>query len=139
MSAALIAVLESIRDESGTLSPRLVVDAARDPQHVLHNRFEWDDSIAGEKYRISQARELLHVTFKPDPSQPTHLRAYVAIKGDSLQSSYVPTESAMLDPFQRTLVLRRMEREWKAFRARYRGMAEFAALIQHDMQGEEAS
>lgn len=133
MSAALIATLESIRDESGDLTPRLVVDAARPEDSPLHSRFEWDDSIAGEKYRLSQAGELLRVVFKPDPTQPTHLRAFVAVKGtDSTASSYVPTETAMADPFMRTLVLRRMEREWKALKSRYRHMAEFANMIQAD-------
>lgn len=139
MSTALIAVLEGIRDESGDLTPRLVVDAARPTDSPLHSHFEWDDTLAAEKWRLDQAGQLLRVTFKPDPTQPTHLRAFVAIKGeDSPQSSYVPTETAMQDDFMRTLVLRSMNREWKSFKKRYEHMAEFAALIQGDTQ-EEAS
>lgn len=43
----------------GRLSPRAVVDAARDPASVLHSRFEWDDSAAAEGFRLVQAQGLL--------------------------------------------------------------------------------
>jgi hypothetical protein len=133
-------LLQDIRDDRGDLTPAIVVEVARDPEHPLHPHFDWDNDSAAEKYRLHQAGQLLRVTFKPDPTKPTHLRAFVAIKGeDSPQSSYVPTESAMADPFMRALVLRSMNREWKNLKKRYEHMAEFAALIQHDMQGEEAS
>lgn len=52
--------LESIRAKAGgELTPGLVVDAARNPTHPLHNRFEWDDSEAAEAWRRQQARVLI--------------------------------------------------------------------------------
>lgn len=46
-------------EREGRLSPYDVVDAARDPTHVLHNHFEWDDTVAAERFRLSQARRLI--------------------------------------------------------------------------------
>ena len=46
-------------EAEGRLTPDNVVDAARDPQHVLHEEFEWDDTKAGPLYRQSQARTLI--------------------------------------------------------------------------------
>lgn len=43
----------------GALRPDDVVDDARDPKSPLHDQFEWDDSVAAHKYRISQARTLI--------------------------------------------------------------------------------
>lgn len=37
-----------------------IVDAARNEASELHKCFEWDDSIAAEKYREKQARDILH-------------------------------------------------------------------------------
>ena len=43
----------------GRIDPHAIVEAARSPESPLHRYFEWDDTSAAEKYRISQARELL--------------------------------------------------------------------------------
>jgi hypothetical protein len=113
------------------------VEAARAEDSPLHSRFEWDDTQAADKWRLEQAGQLLRVTFRPDPTKPTDLRAFVAIKGEETpRSSYVPTETAMADEFMRALVLRSMNRDWRNLKKRYEHMAEFAVLIQHDMQGE---
>jgi hypothetical protein len=51
MTTAIRDQLQSIYDEQGVLTPALVVETARDENHPLHASFEWDDGIAGEKYR----------------------------------------------------------------------------------------
>jgi hypothetical protein len=45
--------------ETGPLTPQRVLAAARDTSNALHAQFEWDDAIAGEAYRIEQARTLV--------------------------------------------------------------------------------
>lgn len=137
---SLLSELQAIRDERGELTPALVVETARDPEHPLHSRFEWDDSTAAEKWRLEQASQLLRVVKLPaDPSRPGDLRAFVAIKGkNSRRADYVPTEEALADEFARKLVLRDMEREWRLLKRRYEHMREFADLILSDLQ-EKAS
>jgi hypothetical protein len=132
--------LQAIRDQHGALTPVLVVETARDPEHPLHSRFEWDDSIAAEKWRLEQAGQLLRVVKLPtDPSRPDDLRAFVAVKGqDSHKADYVPTAEALADEFVRKLILRDMEREWRLLKRRYEHMREFADLILSDLQ-EKAS
>lgn len=51
--------LERIRSLTGQLRPRTVVDEARPEGSPIHAAFEWDDSAAGEKYRVHQARNLI--------------------------------------------------------------------------------
>jgi predicted RNA-binding protein YlxR (DUF448 family) len=135
---SLLSELQAIRDEHGSLTPVLVVETARDPEHPLHSRFEWDDSLAAEKYRLEQAGQLLRVVKLPaDPSRASDLRAFVAVKGkDSHRADYVPTEEAMADEFARKLVLRDMEREWRLLKRRYEHMREFADLILSDLHKE---
>lgn len=43
----------------GVLTPRAVVEASRNKKAVLHGEFEWDDAVAGESWRIQQARYLI--------------------------------------------------------------------------------
>ena len=57
----LKAVLLALEDAGGRLTAEGVLDAARDEAHPLHGEFEWDDSVAAEQHRLSQARKLLQV------------------------------------------------------------------------------
>lgn len=130
--------LLAIRERHGRLTPELVLDEARDPNHRLHSHFTWDDGEAAERWRLTQAAGLLRaVKVAVDPSRPADLRAFVAVRGaDSHRSDYVPVEEAMADDFTRRLVLRTMEREWKTLRRRYKDMSEFAELVLRDLRDE---
>lgn len=55
----------AIRDEllklesENQLSPKAVVDRAKDPANPMHKIFEWNDKVAGKRYRLQQARALI--------------------------------------------------------------------------------
>ena len=51
--------LERIRSLTGGLKPKDVVKKARPKRSPIHKAFEWDDDVAGEKYRVHQARNLI--------------------------------------------------------------------------------
>lgn len=137
MSAILCEQLQAIRDEHGSLTPALVVEVARNPEHPLHSRFDWDDTTAAHKWRLEQAGQLLRVTYRPIEGKPTELRAFSAVRGeDTPTSEYVPTGEALADPFTRELLLRQMKRDWQTFKRRYDHMAEYAALIRSEVEGQ---
>jgi hypothetical protein len=46
-------------ERQGKLTADDLIAAARSPKHPLHDRFEWDDTVAGQKWRIYQAREII--------------------------------------------------------------------------------
>jgi hypothetical protein len=93
--------LETIR-ATGPLTPERIEAHARDASHPLHAYFEWDDAVAGHKYRLEQARTLLRVVigtatviegttyefpkYVRDPDLAGNQQGYVAIRelaGDS--------------------------------------------------------
>jgi hypothetical protein len=55
-------VLTEMVKEHGGISPQMIVDEASDPGHELHKYFEWDDSLAAAKYRLSQATQMILAT-----------------------------------------------------------------------------
>jgi hypothetical protein len=57
--AAKRKALENCADRNGNIDPKDVVNAARSKKNPLHDSFEWDDSVAAEAYRITQAKDLL--------------------------------------------------------------------------------
>lgn len=45
-----------IENGQGNRLPHALLETARPHNHPLHSLFEWNNSIAGEKYRLAQAR-----------------------------------------------------------------------------------
>ncbi|HET8661084.1 MAG TPA: hypothetical protein VFM55_19065 [Micromonosporaceae bacterium] len=134
--------LQGIYKTHGQLTPRIVVDEARDKKHPLHERFEWDDAVAGEKYREVQAAELIRsVRIKfaaPGSDDERDVRAFHAVTKPE-GSTYVPVEELHADNFSRELLLRQAEREWKAMRRRYAHLEEFFAIVRDDIGHEPAA
>lgn len=133
-------VLLSIREEHGRLTPRIVLEEARAAEHPLHSRFEWDDAIAGDKYRLAQAHDLitaLKVKYAPaDDAKPERLgRAFHAVRDAEGPEPYryEPAETVAADPLMTKLVLADMEREWRALFHRYKQFSEFAVLVRGDL------
>lgn len=128
--STILETLTAIYEEKGELTAEGLVADAASPKHPLHDHFEWDDSRAGHLYRVEQARQLLRVTYAPTPGAPTHMRAFVAVRGESTpRAEYKPTEEVLLDPIQRQLLLNQMKRDWATFQRRYEHMAEYAEFL----------
>lgn len=51
-------VCEALRNGAG-LSPQNLLDVSRSEGAVLHNEFEWNDSIAAEKFRLLRAGHII--------------------------------------------------------------------------------
>lgn len=129
-------ILTGIYDNNAALTPPLVVNLARDENHPLHDRFEWDDTVAGEAYRRVQAAELIRsvkISYATSPeSAPSSVRAFHAVPRPA-GNTYVPTEEIAEDPFMRELVMRAAEREWRTLQRKYAHLAEFIDMIRRDV------
>lgn len=124
--------LARIEKSEGELTPTAVLDRARSANSSLHGHFEWDDNIAAEQHRLSQAGELIrsividvtHSNVEP----PKATRAYVSVQRESGRS-YVATQTAMSDVELRRQVLDRAWAELEAFRRKYGDMQELAKVF----------
>ena len=126
--------LLTIYKTNGSLTPAAVVDVARDPAHPLHGRVEWDDTVAAEKYRLDQARQLIRVVKVTETRGDTLLRTreFVSVHRED-GPSYVPIEEVKADEFTSKLVLQQAAREWRQMLARYQHLAEFLELVRTDV------
>lgn len=127
--------LQKIYDTQQKLTPPVVVNEASDPSSVLHHRFEWDDKVAGHKYRLVQAAELIRsvkITYaKSADGADKTVRAFVTTRSDAdpANATYRPTEEIVADPLTRQMLLRECEREWRRFEAKYGHLEEFAQIV----------
>lgn len=76
--------LEKIESLYGSLTPENIVKHSESTDAVLHTLFEWDNSIAAERYRQSQARTILNnieVTVVSDSGEK-NISVYEVVSGD---------------------------------------------------------
>lgn len=130
--------LQDIYDRNRYLSDELVVETATDEAHPLHDRFEWDDAVAGHEYRLSQARVMIRsvkIIYKKTRTGPKTVRQYHATRGVGAPAGvYRSVDDIADDPIAREVVLAEMRREWEAFKRRYQHLAEFFELIDAERQ-----
>ena len=56
---AALKEIEALNNCHGGYAPDgSLVEHARSPKSVLHNDFEWDDSVAGNKYRLNTEKKI---------------------------------------------------------------------------------
>jgi hypothetical protein len=121
--------LERLEQVHGRLVPKDIVEAARNPRSPLHGFFEWDDTVAAEKYRIVQATVLVRhvkVTITPTNQEPITVRAYVApYKGQG----YISIERALNDDQMRQQLLAQAHADLEAFQRRYEVLDELDEIF----------
>jgi hypothetical protein len=133
--------LRSIWQARGRLLPAEVLNIAADDAHPLHPFFDWDDTTAAYKYRLSQAAGMIRsvkvtvTTARDGDVDDFKIRAWVSARAAGAGPGYLPEDEVRTRPEQRERVLRQMMRELNAFRRRYSHMAEFWSAIQ-DLAGD---
>lgn len=130
--------LDRIRSEYGRLTPNNVVRAATPKTAPLHDRFDWDDKVAGPKWRRHQAQDLI-VSVRMVYREPTaeqegaDVRAFHAVRDDD-GYHYEPAETIAADPILSELVLRDMRRQWQDLHRRYGHFVEFVELVRGTLE-----
>jgi hypothetical protein len=95
----------------GALTPSRVLESAQPDDAPLHNAFEWDDTTAGNEYRLIQARQLIRAVVvvvesdegvKSEPqSMFVHVPDSAAAEGRYVDLTEVANDEA---DFERALV-----------------------------------
>ena len=116
----------------GILRPRDVVKYAEDPDTALHDKFEWDDSLAGAKYRLQQAAEIIRVQVQASPIENKTMRVYVSCASEraSKDHGYRPLESVMGDKLLRKAYLSQALAELESWQNNYHHLTELAKIFE---------
>lgn len=132
MNTAKLAALEEIRlkDPEGKLRPEAIVETAKDPEHVLHNDFTWDEAKAAYERRLNQARALIRVavTVISDDKEP--VRTYVSLTSDRQKGGggYRLTKEVFSDEQLKKQLMEDALNELRAFRRKYARLSELGSL-----------
>lgn len=116
--------LERIANEDGSLTPEMVVQAARDESSPLHDYFQWDSKIAAHAWRLEQARSLIRsvhvvitttaqtvktVGYVRDPEKPAGEQGY--IRTVSVMGQTEKARLILFEEFSRATAALRRARE----------------------------
>lgn len=130
MTTKVTLELERIRAANGgVLRPRDVVAFARNKKTALHGRFCWDNRLAGERYRLEQARDVIRaevVVLDPGDGTMRNMRAYVSLLSDRGGDSYRSTANVLSVRAMRETLVQQALDELRAWGARYHELRELA-------------
>lgn len=112
------------------ITPEKVLKIAKDENTELHKCFEWDDSVAAEKYRLSQARQLItFLIIKPEKKEEPPIRVFQI---SSEKQVYQPIRVFVENKDEYKILLNRAKAELVNLRNRYKQLSEledvFAAI-----------
>lgn len=118
----------SIGDEATT---EQIVERARDEESELHKCFEWDDTEAAGKYRLWQARNLMHhlvIQERTVPQDRPEVRFfYKTTKSEG--EGYTPTKIIVTNEDKHAQLLKQAYAELRAFKIKYSCLQELSEIF----------
>lgn len=122
-------ICEQLQNSEAGLSPATLLDVSRDANAPLHGEFEWDDTVAAEKYRITQAAGIIRnivIVTKDENDTIKQDRGFVSIPGGT--SAYVSLQAALDNDEWNAHLLEMAKNDMQAFLAKYRRVQELAEV-----------
>lgn len=143
--------LESIEARDGNVTSQSFLEYSRPEESETHSMFEWDDTIAAEKYRLRQAGAIINqlevkLEFENSPTHEAEIKV-VPIKAFMNVSAKAPTEAGVFinavtvqqeDEYRKT-VLQNALSELRAFQRKYANFSEFSKVFDAIKEIENAS
>lgn len=109
------------------ITPKAILDFARDENSELHKCFEWDNDLAAEKYRTIQAGNvirMLYIVPKNADAPP------VRVLSRTSDTVYQPTRTFLKNQNEYEDLLKRALSELESFRLKYKTLSELEQVFE---------
>nr|DAT54754.1 MAG TPA: hypothetical protein [Caudoviricetes sp.] len=116
-----------ICDKLESATPQEILEKARDSSTELHKCFTWDDTVASEKWRLHEARNIvcnLKIVDKREDKKSEVVPIRVFYKTDD-QSGYKPTKLILKKPDEYKALVERCRSELLAIKQKFQNISEF--------------
>lgn len=109
-------------------TPVTILEYARNENTELHKCFEWDNTVAAEKYRLQQARNIVCslVYQEEKKEEPTKLRVFYS---STKTNTYQPTKVLVRNEDSYKELLMRAKSELRAFKNKYKMLTELEDIF----------
>ena len=112
----------------GKFTPMEVFEKAKDETTELHKCFEWNDSIAAEKYRLEQAKNIIRMlVYEKETKEQAVVRYYAKTETNHV---YQPTKQFLVQEDEYQGLLRRALAELEAFKKKYHTLTELESIFE---------
>lgn len=112
----------------GKFTPMEVLEKAKDETTELHKCFEWNDSIAAEKYRLEQAKNIIRMlVYEKETKEQQVVRYYAKTETKHV---YQPTKQFLVQEDEYQGLLRRALAELEAFKNKYHTLTELENIFE---------
>ena len=112
----------------GKFTPMEVLEKAKDETTELHKCFEWNDSIAAEKYRLEQAKNIIRMlVYEKETKEQAVVRYYAKTETKHV---YQPTKQFLVQEDEYQGLLRRALAELEAFKNKYHTLTELENIFE---------
>ena len=112
----------------GKFTPMEVLEKAKDETTELHKCFEWNDSIAAEKYRLEQAKNIIRMlVYEKETKEQAVVRYYAKTETKHV---YQPTKQFLVQEDEYQGLLRRALAELEAFKNKYHTLTELEGIFE---------
>ena len=135
VSAQVVGEVCADLESNGNLTPRALVDVSRPEDAPLHGQFEWNDEVAAERYRETQAQYLIRSVVVEPKETKVPVRAFVSVpsqdegEDEKPKPTFKRVDHAMQDRGSREYVLAQAFKELASFRLKYIGFSELADVF----------
>ena len=124
-------VMEELGEGPG-LTAQNLVNVSRPEDAPLHPCFEWDDSVAGERYREWQARKLIgaiEIIREETPrNEPVTIRAFHALRTEETEG-YEHIETILSDEDKTERLMNLAKRDMSIFKEKYSGLKKLTKVF----------
>lgn len=130
--------------QTGELTSARFLEVSRPEDAPTHNMFEWDDSVAAERYRLQQATVAINSVevqiVNEATATVTSQAAFVNVirKAPAQSGSFAPIEVALSDENMRSTLLLNALNELKSFRRKYNQLSELSNVFLEIKKIEQA-
>lgn len=106
------------------VTPAILVDDARPEDSPLHKFFEWDDSVAAERYRVHQAQQVvnhLRVIIREEGPARKAFHSVTITETEGVERAYVSTQTVCEQPGEdyKKQIIAKAATELATWRRRY--------------------
>lgn len=117
----------------GSLDAPKVVEVARDKRNPLHDCFTWDNTKAGEQWRLHEARNLIRVYSmrEMEKAEPDAGNVFVSLRSDRGRggNGYRSLANVLSDGDLRDQLLADAFEDMKYFRLKYKRLSELQQVF----------
>lgn len=132
-------VMEQIEERDGCVTKESFLEESRPQTAPTHELFEWDDTVAAERYRLEQSRHIITDLQVKIIRQDVEKTAPAVVKvtvGNKTKGEYINAETVMQTDELRKIALKNALYDFKQLEAKYSNYVELAEIFTAIHQAE---